>query len=244
LICSFAFSEFSVSAPVSVFVPASLKEAMDEQAKAFEVMTGNQVVVSYGNSRALAKQIEAGAHADVFISADVDWMDYLDQRHLLAPRTRTVLLRNTLVLIAPASSSRVLKIGLGFPLAAALGGKRLAMANPESVPSGKYGKSALEALGIWGAVERQVVPAESVRVVLALVSRGEAAYGIVYRTDALTDRGVRIVDTFPADSHRTVLYSAAVLASSQSPAARALLDSFRVPPASAVWEKHGFGLAR
>jgi Bacterial extracellular solute-binding protein len=135
------------------------------------------VVVSYGGSSALAKQIEAGAPADIFISADVDWMDHLDQRHLLAPRTRTTLLRNALVLIAPASSSRVLKIGLGFPLATALGGKKLAMANPESWPSGRYGKSALEALGVWASVERQVVPAENVRVALALVSRGEAAYG-------------------------------------------------------------------
>jgi molybdate transport system substrate-binding protein len=204
--------------------------------------TGNKVIVSYGASNALAKQIEAGAPADIFISADLDWMDYLDQRNLLAPKTRLDLLRNTLVLIAPASSATTLKIGPNFGLAAALGNEKLAMAHPDSVPAGKYGKSALEKLGVWTSVEKQVARAENVRAALALVSRGEAPFGIVYRTDALADKGVRIVDTFPADSHPPIIYPAALLASSKSSAAKPLLDHLRSASARAVWEKYGFGL--
>ena len=185
------------AADVTVFAAASLKEALDEQAKQFEASTGSKVIVSYGASNALAKQIEAGAPADVFISADLDWMDYLGERNLLAPNSRFNLLRNSLVLIAPASSSSTLKIGRNFGLAAALGGEKLAMANPDSVPAGKYGKSALEKLGVWTSVEKQVARAENVRAALALVSRGEAPFGIVYRTDALADKGVKAVDAFP-----------------------------------------------
>ena len=190
------------AADVTVFAAASLKEAMDQQAKTFEASTGNKVIVSYGASNTLAKQIEAGAPADIFISADLDWMDYLDQRRLLAPNTRFDLLRNTLVLIAPASSTSTLRIGPNFGLAAALGTEKLAMANPDSVPAGKYGKSALEKLGVWASVEKQVARAENVRAALALVSRGEAPFGIVYRTDALADKGVKIVDTFPRTATR------------------------------------------
>ena len=201
LIGLLAGSPLALGADLTVFAAASLKEAMDEQARNFDAATGNKMIVSYGGSNALAKQIEAGAPADLFISADLDWMDYLDQRKLLAPNTRSNLLRNTLVLIAPASSTTTLKIGPHFGLAAALGNDKLAMANPDSVPAGKYGKSALEKLGVWPAVEKQVARADNVRAALALVSRGEAPLGIVYRTDAMADRGVRIVDTFPADTH-------------------------------------------
>jgi molybdate transport system substrate-binding protein len=236
-----ATSSLVLAADVTVFAAASLKEAMDDQAKRFDASTGNKVIVSYGASNALAKQIEAGAPADVFISADLDWMDYLDQRRLLAPNTRFDLLRNALVLIAPASSGPTLKIGPNFGLAAALGTEKLAMANPDSVPAGKYGKSALEKLGVWTSVEKQVARAENVRAALALVSRGEAPFGIVYRTDALADKGVRIVDTFPTDSHPPIIYPAALLASSKSPAAKPLLDFLRSAPARSVWEKYGFG---
>ena len=232
------------SATLTVFAAASLKEAMDEQARQFEARTGDKVVVSYAGSNALAKQIEAGAPADVFISADLDWMDYLDQRRLLAANTRITLLRNTLVLIAPASSKVNLKIGPGFGLAAALGSEKLAMANPDSVPAGKYGKRALEALSVWPGVENQVARTENVRAALALVSRGEAPFGIVYSTDAFADKGVRIVDTFPADSHPPILYPAAVVVTSQSSAARPLLEYLRSAAAGAIWEKYGFGLAR
>jgi molybdate transport system substrate-binding protein len=169
-------------------------------------------------------------------------MDYVGQRNLLAPGTRIDLLRNALVLVAPSSSTTALRIAPGFGLAAALGTGKLAMANPDSVPAGKYGKNALEKLGVWTNVEKQVARAENVRAALALVSRGEAPFGIVYSTDALADKGVKIVDTFPPDTHPPIVYPAAVLASGKSAAARPLLDYLRSPAARAVWEKHGFGL--
>ncbi len=231
----------AVAANVTVFAAASLKEAMDAQAKRFEVDTGNKVVVAYAGSNALAKQIEGAAPADLFISADLAWMDYVDQRHLVAPGTRVTLLRNTLVLVAPASSTSALTIAPRFGLAAALGSDKLAMGNPDSVPAGKYGKGALEALGVWAGIEKQVARTENVRAALALVSRGEAPFGIVYGTDAFADKGVRIVDTFPADTHPPILYPAAVLASSKSPAARPLLDYLRSADAGKVWRKYGFG---
>lgn len=239
-----AAASLAVAANVTVFAAASLKEALDEQAKQFGAGTGNKVIVAYGASSALAKQIEAAAPADVFISADLDWMDYVSQRNLLAPDTRINLLRNTLVLIAPPSSKATLKIGPSFALAAALGPEKLAMANPDSVPAGKYGKNALEKLGVWTSVEKHVARAENVRAALALVSRGEAPFGIVYSTDALADKGVKIVDTFPPDSYPPIVYPAAVLASGKSAVARPLLDYLRSAPARAVWEKYGFGLAR
>jgi molybdate transport system substrate-binding protein len=237
-------SPIAAAADVTVFAAASLKEAMDEQAEKFEAGTGNKVIVSYAASNALAKQIEAAAPADIFISADLDWMGYVGQRNLLAPDTRVNLLRNTLVLIAPSGSSATLKIAPNFGLAAALGTEKLAMANPDSVPAGKYGKSALEKLGVWTSVEKQVARAENVRAALALVSRGEAPFGIAYSTDALSDKGVKIVDTFPPDSYPPIVYPAALLASSKSTAARPLLDYLQSAPARPVWKKYGFGLAQ
>ena len=237
-------SLLSAAADVTVFAAASLKEAMDDQARQFEADTGNKVIVSYGASNALAKQIDAGAPADIFISADLDWIDYLDQRRLLAPNSRFALLRNTLVLIAPASSKSALRIAPNFGLAAALANEKLAMANPDSVPAGKYGKGALVALGVWNSVEKQVARAENVRAALALVSRGEAPFGVVYKTDALAEKGVKVVDTFPPDSHPPIVYPAALLAASKVPGAKRLLDYLRSTPARAVWEKYGFGSAQ
>jgi len=233
------------AADVRVFAAASLKESLDEQVQQFAAGTGNKVVVSYGASNALARQIDAGAPADVFVSADLEWMDYLDQRHRLAPGTRGLLLRNALVLIAPKTSSVTLDLAPGVAIAAALGDGKLAMANPDSVPAGRYGKAALEALGVWPSIERQVARAENVRAALVLVARGEAPLGIVYRTDALAEAGVRIVGTFPAGSHPPVVYPAAVIAGSANPvAAAALLDALRSPSARPVWEKHGLGVAQ
>jgi molybdate transport system substrate-binding protein len=244
LILSFCGVSAALAANVTVFAAASLKEALDQQAKQFQAGTGNRVTVSYGASNALARQIESAAPADVFISADADWMDYIGKRNLLAPDTRVDLLRNTLVLIAPARSTASLRIGPGFGLAAALGKERLAMANPDSVPAGKYGKAALEKLGVWASVAKQVARADNVRAALALVSRGEAPLGIVYATDAQADNGVKIVDAFPADSYPPIVYPAAVLASSRSAAAEPFLDYLRSPPAKPTWEKHGFTLAQ
>ena len=173
LALSMAAAMPAAAAEVTVFAAASLREAMDAQAKKFESVTESRVIVAYGGSNALARQIEAGAPAEVFVSADEDWMDYLDQRRLLVPGTRSNLLSNELVLIAPASSSAALRIAPGFGLATALRSEKLAMANPDSVPAGKYGKSALEKLGVWTSVEKNVARAENVRAALALVSRGD-----------------------------------------------------------------------
>ena len=230
------------AANVTIFAAASLKDALDAQAKAFEAASGNKVIVSYGASNALARLIEAGAPADIFISADLDWMDYVAQRKLIAAETRFNLQHNTLVLIAPSSSPASLKIGPNFALAAALRSDKLAMANPDSVPAGKYAKSALDKLGVWSSVEKQLARTENVRIALMLVSRGEAPFGIVYKTDALADKGVKIVGTFPPDSYPPIVYPAAVLASSTSAAARPFLEYLRSKPAEVVWERHGFGL--
>ena len=234
---------WACAADLTIFAAASLKEAMDAQARQFEVSTGKKVVVAYAASNALARQIEAGAPTDVFISADLEWMDYLEARRLLMPGTRSNLLRNTLVLVAPASSKATLVIGPNFGLAAALGREKLAMANPDSVPAGKYGKAALEKLGVWSAIDKQVARAENVRAALALVSRGEAPFGIVYATDALADKGVRIVAAFPPESHPPIVYPVALIATSRSAAAGPLLGFLRSTAARATWEKYGFAMA-
>ena len=232
------------AAEVRVLAAASLREAMGDQARRFEAASGDKVVVSYGATNALAKQIEAGAPADLFISADLDWMDYVDTRHLLAPGTRVDLLRNTLVLIAPAANPVRLDIAPGFALAQALDSGKLAMANPDSVPAGKYGKQSLEALGVWKSVEARVARVENVRAALVLVARGEAPLGIVYNTDAMAESGIRVVGTLPASSYPPIVYPAAVLVSSKSPAAVTLLAALRSPQARAVWEKYGFGVVQ
>jgi molybdate transport system substrate-binding protein len=238
----FAAAAPVAAADVTVFAAASLKVALDEQARQFDAGTGNRTRIAYAGSNALARQIEAGAPADLFISADLDWMDYLEQRRLLRPGSRINLLTNALVLIAPAASKATLAVGPNFPLAAALNGGRLAMANPDSVPAGKYAKDALQKLGVWPTVQKRLAPGENVRAALAFVARGEVPLGIVYKTDALADKGVRIVDHFPADSHPPIVYPAAIVASSVSPAAQSFLDYLRTGGAAQIWEKHGFGV--
>lgn len=227
-------------ATVTVFAAASLKEAMDAQVKQFASATGSGVTVAYGASNALAKQIEAGAPAALFISADVEWMDFLEQRHLLVPNSRSNLLGNELVLIAPKSSSVSLKIAPGFPLAATLGPEKLAMADPDAVPAGKYGRRALEALGVWSSVRDLVVRTPDVRAALAFVARGEAAFGIVYGTDAMAEKAVRIVDAFPESTHPPIVYPVALVAPLASLDAKALLDFLRSRAARSTWEKYGF----
>lgn len=239
-----AATSLATAADVTVFAAASLKEALDDQARIFEAATGNKVRISYAGSNALARQIEAGAPADVFVSADLDWMDYTEQRHLLKAGTRISLLRNALVLIAPSTSNSTLRIAPNFPLAQALRGGRLAIANPDSVPAGKYGKNALEYLGVWAAVRDRLAQGENVRAALTFVSRSEVPFGIVYKTDAIADSAVRIVDMFPADCHPPIVYPAAIVASSTSPAASPFLDYLQTAAAAKVWEKYGFAMAR
>jgi len=238
------FTPFCVSAAtITVFAAASLKEALDDQVTRFGAATGDQVVVSYAGSNALAKQIEAGAPADVFISADLDWMDYLESRHLLAANSRVDLLRNRLVLIAPADSTASLQIGPDFPLAAALGTQRLALANPESVPAGKYAKAALQALGVWLSVENKIARTENVRAALTLVARGEAAFGVVYATDAVSEPRVRVVGTFAESTHPPIVYPVAIIARQGPPAANAFVAYLSSAAARPIWQRYGFAMA-
>ena len=223
-----------------VFAAASLKEALDEVAASFAAGRAGRVDVSYAASSALARQIERGAPADVFISADTEWADYLDKRGLTAPGTRRNLLANDLVLVAPAASAVRVKLAPGVDIAAALGGRRLAMADPGSVPAGKYGRAALTSLGAWKGVEAKVAGAENVRAALALVARGEAPLGIVYRTDAMAEKRVRIVDTFPPASHPPIVYPMAILRRSSSPVALAFEGYLTTPEARAIFERFGF----
>lgn len=223
-----------------VFAAASLKEALDGVNAAWQKETGKSAVISYAASSALAKQIEQGAPADVFISADEAWMDYLATRNLIEPETRFDLLGNGLVLIAPKDSTLTAKIVPSFPLASLLGDGRLAMADTGSVPAGKYGKAALETLGVWDAVKDKVAQAENVRAALVLVSRGEAPLGIVYATDAEADPTVKVLDTFPADTHPPIIYPVAITAASANTDARALVTYLKSTAARRVFEAQGF----
>jgi len=227
-------------ADVTIFAAASLREALDELVREYERQGRGKAVVSYAGSPTLARQIEKGAPADIFISADTDWMDFLAARQLIRFETRVDLLSNRMVLIAHGGSQTTLRIGPRFPLAELLGDRRLAMADPDSVPAGKYGKAALETLGVWGEVAPKVARAENVRAALALVARGEAPFGIVYRSDALAEPRVKTVGEFPAGSHPQIVYPAAVIAGARSKIAYVYLRYLRSINASAVWQRHGF----
>ena len=196
----------------------------------------------YAASSTLARQIERGAPADIFIAADVQWMDYLVQRKLIHAASRINLLSNRLVLIAPATRPSRLLITPGFALAQALGDGRLAMADPASVPAGKYGKAALRALGVWDALERKVAPAENVRAALMLVARGETPFGVVYASDAFAEPRVRVQGTFPANTHAPIVYPAALVMASHNARAQAWLDVLRSREARTVWRQYGFGV--
>lgn len=228
-------------ADVTVFAAASLQGALNENVRRFEAGGGKRVALSYAASSALARQIERGAPADIFISADPDWMDYLAGKRLIRPDTRVSLLTNSLALIAPAHSRVALEIAPGFGLAAALGPRRLALADIDAVPAGKYARAALESLGVWKDVAPRIIRTVNVRAALAFVARGEAPLGIVYRTDALAEPKVRIVAEFPPRLHPAIVYPAALVASSRAPAAASLLNYLGSPPARAVWRRHGFG---
>lgn len=243
-LASFVWPGMAHSVDLTIFAAASLREALDENIKAFVANSGHKVRVAYAGSNTLAKQIENGAPADLFISADAEWMDHVARLKLLAPGTRHDLVTNRLVLVAPAASPQKLAIAPGFALAGALGGGRLALANPDTVPAGRYAKAALMQLGVWSAVEKSLTRSESVRAALVLVARGEAPLGIVYATDAQAEPRVRVVDTFAARLHPAVVYPAAVLAGRLNPASQALLDHLGGADAGVVWLRHGFGAAR
>jgi molybdate transport system substrate-binding protein len=230
----------SKDAGITVFAAASMKNALDEVNGAFSKQTGIKVTASYAASSALMKQIENGAPADVFFSADLDWMDYGAQRKLVNNETRVDLLGNRLVLIAPKESTiHEVIIGPGFDLAQLAGNGRIVTGDMRAVPVGKYAKAALEKLGAWERARPKFAMTENVRAALTLVARGEAILGIVYATDAKVEPNVKIVGTFPADSHPPIVYPVA-LTPGAVPEAAAYLAFLRSPAAKAIFEAYGF----
>lgn len=243
LFVSIAFAKDAPAKNLTVFAAASLTDALQEVSSAYTKAHGLQVRSSFAASSALARQIEAGAHADVFFSADTDWVDYLQARKLLDASMRRNVLSNRLVLIAPIESKIVLKIAPNFPLAQTLANSRLATGDPDSVPVGRYARSALTTLGVWNDVADRVVRADNVRVALAYVARGEAALGIVYETDALIEKKVRVVDIFPPETHLPIVYPIALTPNASS-AAHEYLAFATGAEAAAIFKKYGFSIAR
>lgn len=226
--------------PLTVFAAASLQEALTEAGKAFETRTGTPVRFSFAGSQALARQIDQGAPADLFVSADLDWMNFIDARGLLVKASRRDLASNRLVLIAPRDSRVTLRIGKGMALAKALGGGRLALADPAAVPAGRYARASLTSLGVWDQVAARTAPSESVRGALAFVARGEAPLGIVYATDARAEPRVRVVGVLPAGSHPPIVYPGAILKGARHPQAAAFLGFLQGPEARAIFTARGF----
>jgi molybdate transport system substrate-binding protein len=225
---------------VNVFAASSLKNALDAVSASWKADTAKETTLTYAASNALAKQIEAGAPADIFVSADLTWMKYLTDKNLISKGSDIQLLGNEIILVAPKDSKIELKIENGFKLADAVGTGKLAMANVESVPAGKYGKAALEKLGVWASVEGKVAQTENVRAALKLVDLGEAPLGIVYATDAKSDSGVKVVGTFPADSHAPIIYPAGIVAASKNPDASEFLKYLQSDKAKAIFVAQGF----
>lgn len=230
------------AADLMVYCAASLTDVMPRLAADFEAASGTQVALSFGASSTLARQIEAGARADVFVSADEAWMDYLSERALIDPATRVPVAGNALVVVAPADSSlRELRLEPGLDLAAMLGDRKLALGDPVHVPAGRYAQAALEQLGAWPGVRTRIAPAESVRVALVYVARKEAPLGIVYATDARGVGDVKVLARFPATTHPPIRYPAAVLAGVRAPQAAAFVRFLHDDAAAAArWREYGF----
>ena len=232
------------AAPLTVFAAASLKESMDAVAEAYHARTGQAVQVSYAGSSALARQIEQRAPADVFVSADSDWMDWLQERELIDRASRTDLLGNELVLVAPAdSSAQPLELVAGANLLPLLGDRgRIALALTQSVPAGKYAKAAFESLGLWDTLQPRVAEAENVRAALLLVARGEAPLGVVYASDAKAEPKVKVLATFPHDAHPAIVYPVARVMASGNPGALDFVQWLQSPEAAQIFRAHGFTL--
>ncbi|SDR62212.1 molybdate transport system substrate-binding protein [Rhizobiales bacterium GAS113] len=242
-----AVSGAAAQSTVTVFAAASLQDALNGIGKDFTAASGIAVKFSYDSSSTLARQIEQGAPAELFASADLDWMDYLAKRNLIAPATRVNLLGNRLVVIAPKESPLTEVKFDAASLGAALGDGRIATGAVESVPAGRYAKQALQKLGLWATFETRIVPAENVRAALAYVARGEAPLGIVYATDAAAEPKVKVVATFPQDSHPPIVYPFALTATAQGDAAKGeaakqFLTYLQSPPARARFAAHGFSI--
>ena len=225
-----------------VFAAASLNESLTEAGNAYAAQGHPAPSFSFAASSALARQIENGAPAGLFLSADEEWMDYLATRKLIAAGSRVALLGNTLVLIAPADRPLNVKLAPGLDLATALKGGKLSMADPDNVPAGKYGKAALEKFGAWAAVAPAVIRGDNVRAALAFVERGEAAAGIVYGSDAALTAKVKVAGVFPADSHPAISYPGAVIAGHDTAEARAFLAFLSTPAAKDIFKRYGFSV--
>jgi molybdate transport system substrate-binding protein len=231
----------SAQEQITIFAAASLKNALDDTNAAFTKATGVKTTTSYAASSALAKQIEQGAPADVFISADLQWMDYLGERKLIKPDTRINLLGNKLVLIALADSKIAnVAIGQNFDIAKLAGSGRIAVADVNAIPAGRYAKAALEKLGAWAAAEPKLAQAENVRATLAFVARDETPIGIVYETDAKVEPKVKIVGAFPDGSYPPVTYPVAATATATKQSVSQYLLFLRTPAAKAIFERYGF----
>ena len=236
-----AMQPLAAQESITVFAAASMKNALDDTNAAFTKTSGVKVVASYAASSALAKQIEQGAPADVFVSADLKWMDYTAEHKLIRPETRVNLLGNKLVLIAPKDSKLDrINIAPSFDIAKLAGDGRIAIADVKAVPAGLYAKAALEKLGAWKAAEPKLAMAENVRATLAFVARGETPVGIVYETDAKVEPNVKIVGVFPEGSHEPVTYPVAATAASTNAATGRYLAFLRSGAAKAIFEKYGF----
>jgi molybdate transport system substrate-binding protein len=223
-----------------VFAASSLNESLTAVATAWSAHGHVAPVLSFDASSTLARRIEAGERTDLFLSADEEWMDYLEQRNLLREGTRVDLLSNRLVLIAPVSSPLRARIVPGMDLAAATGGSKLALADPDNVPAGRYAREALQKLGVWDTLAGRIASAENVRAALTLVEREEAPLGIVYATDARASRLVRVLDTFPTDTHAPILYPLALLRAGDNPEARAFYDFLLSREGRMVFASFGF----
>jgi molybdate transport system substrate-binding protein len=240
LLCAVALVSQAAEKTLTVFGAASLTNVLEEAGRAYTASTGVPVRFSFAASSALAKQVQSGAPADVFVSADQEWMDYLATRNLIQPATRRDIVGNSLVLVAPADSKVELKIAPGFALASSLGERgRIATGDPASVPVGKYARAALTSLKVWQDVENRIIPADNVRTALNFVARGEAPLGIVYATDARAESRVRVVDAFPAATHGPIRYPAAAIVGAIADATD-FLAFLSSEPARQIFDRAGF----
>ena len=224
---------------INVFAAVSMKTALDQIDAQWKIKSGQDVVATYGSSATLAKQIQQAAPADIFISADLAWMDELAKTNLIKAESRKNLVGNTLVLVAASGSNLDPKIE---NLAITLGDEKIALGDIRAVPAGKYAKTALDSLNLWTAVEKHVVMQDNVRAALALVARGEAKLGIVYGSDAKAEAKVEVVATFPKSTHTKIIYPAAVIATSKNPDAQAFLDFLSSKDAQLILQTNGFTL--
>ena len=236
-----ALPRIALADDLLIFAAASLKPSLDEIIATPDAKAIGEIKASYAASSQLAHQIESGAPAALFISADEDWMDAVASKNRIVADTRVDLLGNALVLVAPKDSTIKLTIAPQFDLIGALGKDgRIALGEPNSVPAGKYAKSSLTGLGVWDAVQPRIVSADNVRAALNFVAKGEAPLGVVYRSDAISEPAVRVVDTFPESTHAPIVYPAAVLTDHDTPAARKLLVLLRAPGTQAIFRRYGF----